>query len=41
MIQATINLLVSGPKYDMAPGVESPTVQQQFLSSFMQGLFKE
>ena len=28
-----MNLLtVSGPKYDMAPGVESPTVQQQLLS---------
>ena len=27
-----MNLLVSGPKYDMAPGAESPTVQQQLLS---------
>ena len=27
-----MNLLVSGPKYDMAPRAESPTVQQQLLS---------
>ena len=27
-----MNLLVSGPNYDMAPGAESPTVQQQLLS---------
>ena len=27
-----MNLLVSGPKYDMAPWAESPTVQQQLLS---------
>ena len=31
-MHATMNLLVSGPKYDMAPGAESPTVQQQLLS---------
>ena len=31
-IQATMNLLVSGPKYDMAPEAESPTAQQQLLS---------
>ena len=27
-----MDLLVSGPKYDMAPGVESRTLQPQLLS---------
>ena len=27
-----MNLLVSGRKYDIAPGVESPTIQQQLLN---------
>ena len=32
VIQAAVTLLVSGPKYDIAPEVESATVQRKLLS---------